>query len=136
MLKEIQESQERNDQLKTTRDNIMNAFDKCSLELIKQMANPNPQLKETRHFFAEITHCDSSNFGLEDCGENFLKNNQYGFHVRCCVWKNKYNSPHTIVLTGILPISIFPPCIEIKYISHQEIEPKARGPSLHQITLF
>ena len=136
MSKEIQESQERNDQLKTTCDNIVYAFDKCSLELIKQMANPNSQLKETRHFFAEITLRDSSNFGLEDCGENFLKSNQYGFHVRPCVWKSKYNSPHTIVLTGILPISIFPPCIEIKYISHQEIEPKTQGSSLHQITFF
>ena len=56
-------------QLKITCDNIMNAFDKCNLELIKQMANPNTQLKETRHFFAEITLPESSNFRLQDCGE-------------------------------------------------------------------
>lgn len=55
MSKEIQESQERNDQLKTTCDNIVYAFDKCSLELIKQMANPNTQIQKTNEFVTGIT---------------------------------------------------------------------------------
>jgi hypothetical protein len=38
-------------QLKITCDNIMNAFDKCNLELIKQMAKPNTQLEDCSEIF-------------------------------------------------------------------------------------